>query len=166
MPVLASDTISNWTVTLLTKFLEDWFRNHPLPPIQTLAVDALTVHQSLDVRDRVTFDALDLHVIGNAGEPAFTASWVNYGAPYSKAAYFKDPAGYVHLTGVIKSGTVGSSAFALPPGYRPAVAPGPFASVSNGAFGRVDVGTDGTVTPQSPSSNLSVSLDGIIFKSA
>jgi len=159
-------TISNWTVTILTKFLEDWFRNHPLPVVEQLAVDQLQVNQQLTVVDKVTFDALDLHVIGNAGEPDFENSWTHYGAPYSKAAYLKDPAGFVRLVGVIKSGTIGSPAFVLPPGYRPAVSPGPFTSVSAGSFGRVDIGTDGTVTPQSPSANSSVSLEGITFQAA
>lgn len=166
MPVIPQDTIGNWSVTLLTKFLEDWFRNHPLPPIQALQVDKVQVNDDLVVVDKVSFEALDLHVVGNAGEPAYQHSWTFYGAPYAKAAYIKDPMGFVRLIGVVKSGTIGSSAFTLPPGYRPAVAPGPFAVVSNGVFGRVDVGTDGTVTPQSPSSNLSVSLENIVFQAA
>ncbi|MDE2098583.1 MAG: hypothetical protein KGL39_15115 [Patescibacteria group bacterium] len=166
MPVLPGNQIGEWTVTLLTKFLEDWFRNHPLPPIQQLQVDTLRVNDTLDVVKKVQFDALDLHVVGNAGEPAYTNTWTYYGAPYAKAAYLKNPTGFVRLLGVIKGGTVGSAAFQLPPGYRPAVAPGPFAVVSNGAFGRVDIGTDGTVTPQSPSSNASVSLENIVFQAA
>lgn len=163
MAILPDPTVGGWTVTVLTKFLEDWFRNHPLPAIQQLQVDTLKVGTSLEVVKDMTFDAIKPHVIGVAGEPTFTNSWVIYGAPYAKAAYIKDANGWVHLLGVIKSGTLGQPAFTLPPGYRPQVAPGPFAVVSNGAFGRVDVGTDGTITPQSPSSNLSVVLDGIVF---
>lgn len=166
MPVLASDKIGDWSVTLLTKFLEDWFKNHPLPPIQQLQVDTLKVVTTLDVAKDAQFDTFVLNVVGSTGQPAYQNSWTFYGAPYSKAAYVKDALGFVHLLGVIKSGTLGSPAFTLPPGYRPGVAPGPFPVVSNGAFGRVDIGTDGTVTPQSPSSNLSVSLEGIYFLAA
>jgi len=166
VPVLPAETIGNWTITLLTKFLEDWFRNHPLPPIEALQVDSLRVNDAFIAADKVTFEALDLHVVGNAGEAQFEHSWTNYGAPYSKAAYFKDPIGWVRLMGVIKGGVVGSPAFQLPPGYRPAVDPGPFPCVSNGVFGRVDVFTDGTVVPTSPSSNTSVSLEVITFKAA
>lgn len=166
MPVLATDRIADWSVTILTKFLEDWFRNHPLPPVQAIRADDITVNDSLTVVKKVSFQQLDLHVIGNAGEPAYQNSWTLYGAPYSKAAYLKDPMGFVHLLGVIKGGTVGSAAFTLPPGYRPAVDPGPFAVVSNGVFGRVDVMSDGTVVPQSPSNNTSVSLENIVFKAA
>lgn len=164
--VQGADTIANWTVTFLTKFLDDFFKHHPLPVIERLTVDSLTVKQMLTVEDRSVFEAVDLHVIGGTGQPAFEHSWVDYGAPYSKAAFIKDPAGFIRLTGVIKSGVVGSSAFTLPPGYRPAVDPGPFGVVSNGLFGRVDVAIDGTVTPISPSSNSSVSLEGIVFKAA
>lgn len=168
MPVLPSSKIGDWTVTLLTKFLEDWFRNHPLPPVQQIQVDSLKVNQALEIVKDVYFDALDLHVVGLQGEPAYTNSWTFYGAPYSKAAYFKDPVGWVHLTGVIKGGTVGSSAFTLPPGYLPDVTPGPFAVFSGSAnsIGRVDINADGTVVPQAPSSNASVSLEGITFKAA
>jgi len=168
VPVLPDTKIGDWTITLLTKFLEDWFRNHPLPPVNTLQVDALKVNQSLEIVNKVFFDALDIHIVGGMGEPAFQNSWVFFGAPYSQAGYYKDPIGVVHLVGVIKSGTVGSPAFTLPPGYRPEVTPGPFAVFSGSAnsIGRVDVGTDGTVTPQLPSSNASVSLEGISFQAA
>ncbi len=156
--------IGQWTVSTLTKFLDDYFRQHPLPTVERLSVDFLTVQDLLTVADRSDFKAVDVHAIGTQGNPAFTNGWGNYGAPYSNAGYVKDPTGWVRLTGVIKSGTLGSSAFTLAPGYRPAVAPGPFAVISNGALGRVDIGTDGTVTPQSPASNASVSLEGIVFK--
>ena len=50
---------------------------------------------------------------------SFEHSWVNYGGSYGNAAYMKDAFGVVHLRGMIKSGTVGSSAFTLPAGCRP-----------------------------------------------
>lgn len=161
--VAGSDTIADWSVTLLTKFLDDFFRHHPLPPIDHLKIADLEVRNAT-VTNKALFTASDLHVVGNQGDAPFEHGWTFYGAPYSKAGYIKDPAGFVRLTGVIKSGTLGAAAFTLPPGYRPAVDPGPFAVVSNGLFGRVDVATDGTVTPQSPSSNASVSLEGIVFQ--
>jgi hypothetical protein len=93
---------------------------------------------------------------------SFGNSWVNYGAPHGDAAYCKDGHGFVHLRGVIKDGTVGSSAFTLPSDFRPAsqILQG---AISNGAIGRVDIGTDGTVSPLLPSNNTWVSLDGIAF---
>lgn len=163
MPILPDSTIQGWTVTILTRFLEDWFKNHPLPTVESLEVGTLKVNESLEVVKDLSLDAFTVHVVGSTGQPAYTNGWAIYGAPYPKAAFVKDVNGWIRLLGVIKSGTLGTSAFTLPPGYRPKVTPGPFAVVSNGGFGRVDVGADGTVTPQSPSSNLSVSLEGIAF---
>lgn len=45
-------------------------------------------------------------------------SWVDFGAPYAGASYTKDAEGWVHLRGLIASGTTGTI-FALPSGYRP-----------------------------------------------
>lgn len=165
MAIFSTDKIQDWDVTILTKFLEDWFRNHPLPPIQAFSVDTLKVNSLLDVVNKIQFDALNIHVVGNTGEAAYQNAWTFYGAPYSKAAYVKTPDGWVRLFGVIKNGTVGSPAFFLPPGYRPDpdALPGPFAVDSNGAFGRVDIDPNGAVTPKLPSSNTSVSLEGITF---
>lgn len=159
--------ISKWTPTLLTKFIKDVLTRDPQRFSQQLVVETLRVTSKLTVEDQVVFDqSSNFQVVGNTGQPPFASGWTNYGSPYSKAAFVKRPDGFIQLTGVIKSGTVGSAAFTLPPGYRPAVAPGPYAVMSNGGLGRVDIGTDGTVTPISPSSNLSVSLEGISFKAA
>lgn len=170
MAVFSTDKIGDWDITILTKFLEDWFRNHPLPPIQQFSVDTLKVNTLLDVVSKIQFDALDIHVVGNTGEAAYQNSWHAYGAPYAKAAYVKTPDGWVRLFGVIAGGTVGSAAFVLPPGYRPdnAALPGPFAVFSSSAnsIGRVDVSTNGAVTPMSPSVTGSVSLEGITFKAS
>jgi hypothetical protein len=101
------------------------------------------------------------HVIGGAGEPAFTNSWTNYGAGWSTAA-FRRVNGVVHLRGLIASGTVGSGAFVLPAGYR-STQQLLLGTVSNSAAGRVDIYTNGTVLPQSPSSSTWVALDGLVF---
>lgn len=93
---------------------------------------------------------------------AFTNSWVNYGSGETAAAYWKDPFGIVHLEGLIKSGSVGSAAFTLPLGYRPA-ANVVFGVESNNSHGRVDVDTSGNVTPKTPSNNAHVQLNGINF---
>lgn len=170
MPVFSTDKIADWDITILTKFLEDWFRNHPLPPIQQFSVDTLKVNSLLDVVSKVQFDALDVHVVGVAGAAAYQNGWHAYGAPYAKAAYVKTPDGWVRLFGVIAGGTVGSSAFILPPGYRPddSALPGPFSVFTSSAnpIGRVDIQAGGAVTPISPSVNVGVSLEGITFQAA
>lgn len=97
--------------------------------------------------------------------PTLTNSWANYGGVFNTTAYRLDSNGYVHLKGLIRNGTVGSAAFTLPTGYRPAAAE-LRCVISNGAIGRVDIDSSGVVTPSSPASAVWVSLDGIIFKAA
>lgn len=93
----------------------------------------------------------------------FTNSWVNYAAGFATATYIKDKNGFVHLKGTVKSGTVSTSMFNLPVGYRP-LEQLIFTIVNNGAFGRVDVLANGDVVLQG-GSNLFVALDNIVFLS-
>jgi hypothetical protein len=93
--------------------------------------------------------------------PTFVNSWVNFGAPYQTAGYFKDAGGVVHIRGLIKSGTVGSAAFVLPTGYRPS-ATSIFTTSANSAFGETRIDASGNVTPTT-GSNVYFSLDGITF---
>jgi hypothetical protein len=53
--------------------------------------------------------------------PELLNSWVNFGGGYTEAGYLKDSMGFVHLRGVIKSGTItaGTILFNLPAGFRP-----------------------------------------------
>lgn len=53
--------------------------------------------------------------------PALQNSWVNYGNGYDAVGYMKDSIGFVHIKGMIKSGTTsfGTLLFTLPVGYRP-----------------------------------------------
>ena len=101
--------------------------------------------------------------IGSSGAPAFANSWVDNGGGFQAAGYFIDSDGFVNLLGAIKSGTVGSTAFTLPAGARPASSLR-FAVLSNAAIGGVQVASTGAVTPITPSNNTYVSLDGIRFK--
>lgn len=163
---MADQKLGDLTVSWLTKFLRDQFDRFPLEYLAKLLSDELVVAKKLTVADQVEFSQFkNIRFIGSQGQPAFVNSWVNYGAPYSNAGFIKRPDGWVELIGVIKSGTVGSAAWTLPPGYRPAASKA-LGTLSNGVFGRVDVGADGTVTPMSPSNNASVVLDGLHFKLA
>jgi hypothetical protein len=104
------------------------------------------------------------HVVGAAGEPAFTNSWANYGGGYTGARFKKDKENTVFLEGLIASGTVNASSFTLPVGYRPTGGACIFAVETNpNTIGRADVTTSGTVTLTS-GSNLWFSLCNIIFK--
>lgn len=159
--------IGDWSTTQLVKFIKDILENQPPRNLPNVTVGNAQIHGELAIGGSVSFPGNpSFHLIGHEGEPAFENGWVNWGAPNFDAGYWKDPFGFVHLQGVIQSGTVGSAAFTLPPGLRPALTAGPFIVLSNGAAGRVDVTADGAVTPISPSSNAYVSLHGIYFKTA
>jgi len=96
--------------------------------------------------------------------PTLTNSWVNFGAPYNPAGYWKDPFGFVHLRGTIKSGTMSAAAFTLPVGYQPPNRER-FSNVSNALFGAFEVRPDGTVVPFA-GSNVDFCIDGATFRAA
>lgn len=102
------------------------------------------------------------HQVGASGEVAFGGTWANYGGSFEPAQYWKDYAGIVHLGGMVKSGTIGTTIFTLPAGYRPQTIL-TFAVFSNNAFGYCQVNPDGTVVA-SGGSNVSFSLSGITFR--
>ena len=106
------------------------------------------------------------HEVGADGEPAFENNWVNFNAPTNETAGFlKDPFGFVHLKGLVKSGTVGTVIFTLPAGYRPSLAKIVAASGSDVATrdNTVTLLVTGTVTANC-ATNTYFSLDGITFK--
>ena len=105
--------------------------------------------------------------VGASGQPAFANSWVNYEASESAfyaAAFYKDALGYVHLRGIVRSGTVGtgSNMFVLPVGYRPFRQIG-YAVNAGNAFGNFRIIASGGVYLET-GSNAYVFLDGITFK--
>jgi hypothetical protein len=51
--------------------------------------------------------------------PTLLNSWVNFGSGYQEVGYMKDSMGFVHIRGMIKSGTLSANIFILPAGYRP-----------------------------------------------
>lgn len=166
MPGPSDQSLGQLTVSWLTKFVKQQLEQAPTTHYTQMAVEELTVEKKLLVaRDVVFAQSLDFNFVGSQGKPAFAAGWVNFGSPYSNAGYLKRPDGWVELVGVVKTGTVGSAAFTLPPGFRPTSLKS-LLTLSNGTTGRVDIAADGTVTPLSPSSNASVVLDGLHFKAA
>jgi hypothetical protein len=120
---------------------------------------SLDVLNNLHVFGTSQFDG-GIYVPNAIGVSGFTNSWANVGSPYNSAAYRKDPLGFVHLEGTIKSGTVGAAAFNLPAGYRPAgrlIIAG-----SSGGITRLDIAANGDVIPYSGSNGFCV-LDGVTF---
>lgn len=88
----------------------------------------------------------------------FSNGWTSFGSPYATNVTYRREGRLVRVRGNIKSGSLGSSAFTLPAGYRPAVRQD-FAVSTTSADGYVIFNADGTVIPQSPSVASSVGLD-------
>lgn len=104
---------------------------------------------------------LEWHEVTN-----FEDNWVNFGAGYAPAAYAKDPLGFVHIRGEVKDGLYGGppyhTVFTLPVEYRPPYNHSQTVECNN-AFGVVDILAEGRVVPTVLASNISLSLDPIIF---
>jgi len=97
-------------------------------------------------------------------DPDFQNSWENFDADHNTCAFRSVSDGTIHLRGFVKSGTGSPSViYQLPPGYRPENIE-VFSVVSNSLFGHVTVEPDGEVTARAPFSNVSLSLDGIVFR--
>lgn len=82
-------------------------------------------------------------------------SWVAY-ATGTDPCYYKDPAGVVHLSGVVKSGVVADPIFVLPSGWRPSKAQSIYAGTSY-----ITITTVGNVRSDK---NTFVTLDNITFR--
>jgi len=77
--------------------------------------------------------------------PTFQNGWLNYANGFQDARYTRDSNGTVYIEGLVRAGSPAQSViFTLPAGYRPAAQLG-FATVSNGALGRIDVRSNGEV---------------------
>lgn len=96
----------------------------------------------------------------------FTNSWVNYGGAFATVQYRRDAMGFVHLKGLMKSGTIDAAAFTLPVGYRPAASEICVGVCNPGdAISRIDITSAGIVKPIT-GSNIYISLSGITFRGA
>lgn len=96
--------------------------------------------------------------------PTLLNSWINFGGVAQTAGFTRAQDGTIRLRGLLKSGTIGSSMFTLPLGYRPS-AQELIATISADAIGRIDITTAGDVIP-SVGTNSYVSLGGITFRAA
>jgi hypothetical protein len=101
------------------------------------------------------------HVVGTTGEPPFENGWTNFGTSWSEAGFFKDGLGFVHLKGTISSGTLNTTAFTLPAGYRPAK--NLFVPCAGANCTSVFVLSDGQLQPRCPVA-CDVGLDGLAFR--
>ena len=100
--------------------------------------------------------------VGSDG-PAFSGSWVNYNAATNAVAgFYRDPLERVLLTGLVKSGTAGTTIFSLWPNYRPQLRES-FAVITDTGVGQIDIAPDGQVIHVSGGTGF-VQLSGLSFR--
>lgn len=98
--------------------------------------------------------------------PTLLNSWVNYGAEYNPAGYFRDKNGIVHLRGLVKNGSSATAImFILPAEYRPAYKEH-LSSHSAASACRIDILANGTINCPSGGSTTWTSIDGITFRAS
>jgi len=134
--------------SLLSFYLNSWFNG-----TDNLAKNIKLVPYLLkDIRTKANI------VQESVITPTFMNSWLSNS---TTVGYYKNSIGKVEFVGSIKLGVLGSSAFTLPVGYRPSQIIRR-SCVSNGVFGYLEIGTDGTVKPYG--NNTYIEIGAISFR--
>jgi hypothetical protein len=102
-----------------------------------------------------------VHVVGAVGEPAFLGTWAVFDVT-RPPRFRKDPLGKVRLSGVLKSGAIGTAAWTLPVGYRPTANTAFSQCTTSSGPGEVDITAAGAVVPVAGGTNYFF-LDGVEF---
>ena len=117
-------------------------------------------------KDPITDADGNWHNIGEAGEPPFQSTWLNYGPAYPKAGFRRLPTGMIAFRGLLANTAwsapgVSTVCFTFPVSYRPT---GYLHLATFGAdnIASIRVSTDGTVNISSQTPGW-VSLDGVEF---
>lgn len=118
------------------------------------------IYENFNAMSRAWLDPPAVRLIGGTGNPAFGGAWVNLGAGFTSAGFYRDRH-RTYLQGTIKTGVIGTTAFTLPSGYWPAQVCN-FSVASGAGVGVVQINTAGLVTPVI-GVNTDVSLDTISF---
>ena len=116
-----------------------------------------TLQKALDKLDDHTVVEGWTDVGSGGGAPAFVNSWVNYGTPF-QVARFKVHQDVLSIQGLVKSGTLLTTIFTLPVGYRPNKY-GLHSTVSASGAARIDVLPSGAVIMNTGSSASFTSLE-------
>jgi lysophospholipase L1-like esterase len=134
---------------------------HPSDTGHAKIADAFVAQMSSFVKPRDRAAALQVNTPWFT--PTLNNTWVAFSANFDTFGYMKDAMGFVHLRGLIKSGTAGSgnAIVTLPVGFRPSRRKY-ISTVSNSAFGVVEIFEDGTIY-LSTGTNAFVSFDNITF---
>jgi len=126
-----------------------------------VGIGTTTPAEKLDVNGNVALSGVINQEAWQAA--SLLNGWLNYGASYNPAGYFKDKNGIVHLRGLVKSGATGVSIFNLPAGYRPQYREIHATITNPNSIARIDVLASGEVQ-MVMGSNAWISLDGITFR--
>jgi len=145
--------ISTDSFTMVGSSLVDsaWnFRNKAWTSPATAAFCRVVARKTTANTDQFHLDGVRLEdlgapwrYIGDAGEPTFQNSWVNFDAANQRKAGFRVGLGYAELCGLIKNGTTGGAVIFTLPAVAWPPKPVRFAVESNGAFGFVEIGASG-----------------------
>lgn len=106
------------------------------------------------LRARVNGATVTVQQVTDTGwlSPAFVNGWVDFGVPWSPCQYRKLN-GIVYMRGLAKSGTLNTTLFTLPAGYRPGAVNSLFGSPAGDAFSELRVLTTGDVAQSGATSN-------------
>jgi hypothetical protein len=96
-------------------------------------------------------------------DPQMSNGWIKYSSSWPTLQYRKEADGSVRLRGLIRGGTIGTTIYTLPVGYRPALdETWAVASDTSSGTGRVSISSSGTIVARS-GSNSFFSLSGVVF---
>jgi hypothetical protein len=114
--------------------------------------------------EKLTGECELIRYIGTKDNPTFQNSWVNFGSNREDAGFYRDKFNRVWLSGSVRAGTVPSTIFTVPVGYRP-TAEVQYSSVDGTGTpsARIIVYTSGNVDVLSGSNTL-ITLDGISWR--
>jgi len=136
--------------------------------LDAIEFDTDTISSVVMLSGQVPVNVDQWHLVGSGGlEPAFQNGWTNYATGYATVAFMKDALGYVHMRGDAKPGTIATTMFTLPVGYRP----GPNGTIvlPVAAFTTVYVAAGVAISPagavqhQGPAGQTQFWLDGTSF---
>jgi hypothetical protein len=89
-----------------------------------------------------------VHVVGEPGEPLFENEASNQiGPDFVKVGFYKDLSGIVHLQGYLHLSHEDTSAFTLPPGFRPRMSELFNGTTAPGEQGELRINSNGKVEP-------------------
>jgi hypothetical protein len=102
-------------------------------------------------------DASLWHEIGDLGEPGFQNGWLNLSTEFGPARFVR-VLDTVYIQGVVKNGTMPSTVFTLPSGFRPSadLLFGTHGTI--GGHGRIDIPSSGNVIIRETTNNVTISV--------